>query len=145
MGVLVKEKLQLQQQQQQAGGSVMLKDQAQCRRGGRGRGGGEGGGGVGLTTFMQLELAGEPPLPCGWEKCLDLQVCMCACVFVAVYWISFQHVCWKLGVLFMWLILLLFFFFGVLLLLEDCCIMHGFKYAAIWFRISNHELDALKL
>jgi hypothetical protein len=31
------------------------------------------------------------------------------------------------------------------LLLEDCCIMHGFKYAAIWFRISNHELDALKL
>jgi len=38
-----------------------------------------------------------------------------------------------------------FFFFLVLLLLEDCCIMHGFKYAAIWFRISNHELDALKL
>ncbi|KAH9574774.1 hypothetical protein CY35_01G076900 [Sphagnum magellanicum] len=67
MGVLVKEKLQLQQQQQQAGGSVMLKDQAQCRRGGRGE------GGVGLTTFVQLELAGEPPLPCGWEKCLDLQ------------------------------------------------------------------------
>jgi hypothetical protein len=101
MGVLVKEKLQLQQQQQQqAGGSVMLKDQAQCRRGGSGG----GGGGVGLTTFVQLELAGEPPLPCGWEKCLDLQVCMCACVFVAVYWISFQHVCWKLGVLFMWLI-----------------------------------------
>jgi hypothetical protein len=45
----------------------MLKDQAQCRRGGRGE------GGVGLTTFVQLELAGEPPLPCGWEKCLDLQ------------------------------------------------------------------------
>jgi hypothetical protein len=74
MGVLVKEKLQLQQQQQQqAGGSVMLKDQEQCRRGGRG----EGGGGVGLTTFVQLELAGEPPLPCGWEKCLDLQVRVC--------------------------------------------------------------------
>jgi hypothetical protein len=106
MGVLVKEKLQLQQQQQQqqAGGSVMLKDQAQCRR---------GGGGVGLKTFVQLELAGEPPLPRGWEKCLDLQVCMCACVFVAVYWISFQHVCWKLGVLFMWLIL---FYFGC-----SCC------------------------
>ncbi|CAK9191690.1 unnamed protein product [Sphagnum troendelagicum] len=70
MGVLVKEKLQLQQQQQQqqAGGSVMLKDQARCRRGGKG-----GGGGVGSTTFVQLELAGEPPLPCGWEKCLDLQ------------------------------------------------------------------------
>jgi hypothetical protein len=111
MGVLVKEKLQLQQQQQQqqGGGSVMLKDQARCRRGGRGGG---GGGGVGSTTFVQLELAGEPPLPCGWEKCLDLQVCMCACVFVAVYWISFQYVCWKLGVLFMWLIL--FSFWGAL-------------------------------
>jgi hypothetical protein len=120
MGVLVKEKLQLQQQQQQqqAGGSVMLKDQARCRRGGRGGG---GGGGVGSTTFVQLELAGEPPLPCGWEKCLDLQVCMCACVFVAVYWISFQYVCWKLGVPFMWLI---FIFLGALVvgrLLHHAC------------------------
>jgi len=81
MGVLVKEKLQLQQQQQQqGGGSVMLKDQARCRRGGRGG----GGGGVGSTTFVQLELAGEPPLPCGWEKCLDLQVCVCVCVCCSV-------------------------------------------------------------